>query len=53
MLKNILQLKGAQLLTKKEQKVIGGGLKDCLDPTTNVCKYRSFACANPCRPELL
>ena len=53
MLKNILQLKGTQLLTKKEQKVISGGLKDCIDPATNVCKYLSFACANPCRPELL
>jgi hypothetical protein len=28
MLKNILQLKGTQLLTKKEQKVISGGLKE-------------------------
>jgi hypothetical protein len=53
MLQNILNLKGTQQLTKKEQKGISGGLKDCIDPRTNTCKYISFACANPCRPELL
>ena len=52
MLKNILKLEGAQKLTKNEQKSINGGLKDCIDPTTNTCKYISLACANPCRPEL-
>jgi hypothetical protein len=52
MLKNILKLEGAQKLNKNEQKSINGGLKDCIDPTTNACKYISLACASPCRPEL-
>ncbi|WP_268848082.1 hypothetical protein [Flavobacterium aestivum] len=52
MLKNILKLEGAQKLSKNEQKSINGGLKDCIDPTTNRCKYISLACASPCRPEL-
>jgi hypothetical protein len=52
MLKIILKLEGAQKLSKNEQKSINGGLKDCIDPKTNACKYISLACANPCRPEL-
>jgi hypothetical protein len=52
MLKNILKLEGAQKLSKNEQKSINGGLKDCIDPMTNTCKYISLACANPCRIEL-
>jgi hypothetical protein len=52
MLKNILKLEGAQKLTKNEQKSINGGLKDCINPATNKCRYISLACADPCRPEL-
>jgi hypothetical protein len=52
MLKNILNLEGAQKLTRNEQKAIKGGLKDCIDPNTNLCKYYSISCAPPCR-ELL
>jgi len=52
MLKNILKLQGAQELTKNEQKSIKGGLKDCIDPNTNTCKYISLNCASPCRPGL-
>jgi hypothetical protein len=52
MLKSILKLEGSQKLSKNEQKSINGGLKDCIDPTTNTCKYISLACANPCRLEL-
>jgi hypothetical protein len=49
MLKNILNLKGAQKLSKNEQKAITGGLRDCIDPFTNLCKYYSLSCASPCR----
>ena len=49
MLKNILNLNGAQKLSDKEQKSINGGLRDCIDPMTGLCKYYSLACANPCR----
>lgn len=52
MLKNILNLEGAQEITKNEQKSIKGGLRDCIDPATNTCKYYSLACASPCRLEL-
>ncbi|MEA9413925.1 hypothetical protein [Flavobacterium sp. PL02] len=50
MLKNISNLEGAQKLTKNEQKSIKGGLRDCIDPNTNQCKYYSLSCASPCRP---
>jgi hypothetical protein len=53
MLKKISSLEGAQKLTKKEQKSILGGLKDCIDPSTNACKYISTLCAPPCRPVIL
>ncbi|WP_202110889.1 hypothetical protein [Flavobacterium hydrocarbonoxydans] len=49
MLEKILNLEGAKELTKKEQKAIKGGLKDCIDPSTNACKYYSIACAPPCQ----
>jgi len=51
MKKSILNLDGASQLSKKEQKGIKGGLKDCIDPTTNQCKYYSLLCAFPCRVE--
>lgn len=44
MLKNILKLEGAKRLTNNEQKTIMGGLKDCIDPSTNVCKYYYLPC---------
>lgn len=49
MLKNILNLDGAQELSNQEQKTITGGLRDCIDPTTGACKYYSLSCAPPCR----
>ncbi|MEO8515837.1 MAG: hypothetical protein ABI426_03790 [Flavobacterium sp.] len=49
MLKKILKLDGALELTRNEQKAIKGALKDCIDPNTNLCKYRSISCAPPCR----
>ena len=49
MLKNILNLDGAEALSKNEQKALKGGLKDCIDPMTGVCRYYSLACAPPCR----
>jgi hypothetical protein len=52
MLKNILKLEGAQKLSKNEQKSINGGLRDCIDPQTGMCKYISLSCANPCRFEV-
>ncbi|SHI34326.1 hypothetical protein [Flavobacterium terrae] len=52
MLKNILNLEGAQALSKNEQKSVKGGLKDCIDPMTGQCRYYSLACANPCRIQL-
>jgi hypothetical protein len=53
MLKNILNLEGAQQLTKNEQKSIKGGLINCIDPVTNRCKSYGRACAAPCRIELI
>jgi hypothetical protein len=53
MLKNILNLGGAQQLTKNEQKSIKGGLIDCIDLATNRCRSYSRACAPPCRIELV
>ncbi|MFC4815722.1 MULTISPECIES: hypothetical protein [unclassified Flavobacterium] len=52
MLKNILNLEGVKKLSSNEQKSISGGLKDCIDPMTGLCKYYSLACANPCRIQL-
>jgi hypothetical protein len=49
MLKNILNLDGAQELSNREQKAIKGGLRDCIDPMTGACKYISLSCAPPCR----
>ena len=53
MLKAILNLKGAHRLTKNEQKSIQGGLIDCIDPATNMCKRYNRSCAPPCRIELI
>ena len=42
MLKNILNLEGAQQLSKKEQKTIKGGITNpsgCSLPPGNVCDY--------------
>ncbi|VXB41464.1 conserved hypothetical protein [Flavobacterium sp. 9AF] len=49
MKKSILNLIGVTILSKKQQRVIKGQLKDCIDPMTNQCKYYSLACADPCR----
>jgi len=49
MLKKILNLDGAKTLSKNEQRSIKGGLKDCIDPATNTCRYYSIVCAPPCR----
>ncbi|NHN26669.1 hypothetical protein FIA58_013370 [Flavobacterium jejuense] len=51
MKKSILNLNGV-VLSRKELVAIKGALKDCIDPTTNQCKYYSLACAAPCRIEM-
>lgn len=48
MLKAILNLEGAQRLTKNEQKSIQGGLVDCINPSTNQCRRYHKSCASPC-----
>lgn len=51
MKKSILNLKGAQELTKTEQKTIQGGKADCgYDYRTKTCKEYGMHCAQvPCR----
>lgn len=53
MLKVILNLEGAQRLTKNELKSIQGGLVDCIDRFTNTCKRYHRTCAPPCGIELI
>ncbi|MCW3161114.1 hypothetical protein [Chryseobacterium oryctis] len=41
-------------LNKKELRVIKGGLMDCIDPFTGLCKKISIGCAQlECRPEIV
>jgi hypothetical protein len=48
MLKNILNLEGAQRLTKNEQKLIKGGLKDLAFDDGGACKKCCWAGTNNC-----
>lgn len=50
MLKNILNLEGTQLLSKKEQKNLKGGFFPIGGvPIASTCDYRSLqSCANSC-----
>lgn len=48
MLKNILNLEGAQKLSKEEQKSILGGKKFCTNPlVSNECFDRGIGCIEP------
>ena len=44
MLKNILNLEGAQKLSNNEQKSINGGRKQCVGPD-GLCKEYGLQCA--------
>lgn len=48
MLRKILNLEGAEQLTKSQQKSIKGGLEYCRDWDTGLCKYYKITCASPC-----
>lgn len=40
-------------LSKKELRIITGGLRQCIDPMTGQCRAFGLACAEPqCRPIL-
>lgn len=49
MFEKLLKLEGAEAISKKDQKTIKGGLRDCIDPLTGFCKYYGLSCAFPCR----
>lgn len=51
MLKNILKLEGAALLSATEQKMVVGGRLICIRPDTGECKYISKFCGETiCQP---